>query len=153
MDSGRISQLAQQNSVLRHVWRGAYARDTFPQGPLVAGAYVINTDVSSGAGEHWVSVSKSGEGDESRVDFFDSLGRPPSFYGMRFNERNAILFNDVRVQAPSTKTCALYCLFFLFWKSSGATMEEIISSFSADTAKNEEAMKTFAAILFSHVVI
>ena len=49
------------------------------------------------------------------IEFFDSLGHTPDFYGFRFPSGIPVrLVLGYRTQSLNTNTCGHYCLFFLF---------------------------------------
>jgi hypothetical protein len=49
-------------------FRGVYPQDKFPS---KSGYYIVNTDVSTGPGEHWVAVYSTA----SKLYIYDSFGR------------------------------------------------------------------------------
>jgi len=58
------------------IFRGVFARDQLENVSLdrYPIAFVVNTDKSSGPGEHWVAIFIDQNG---RGYYFDSYGRPP----------------------------------------------------------------------------
>ena len=88
MDSQELRDILEHNVVTSNSFHGVYARDTLP--PLtVPGSFIVNTEVKSEPGEHWCTIWRNTE-EESRalqweIEFWDSLGKPPSEYGFRFS--------------------------------------------------------------------
>ena len=63
------------------------AKDLLPEKkPLDMKAYIVNTDISTDPGEHWVAIYFR----RDQVIYFDSYGRPPEEqYVLPFLERNS----------------------------------------------------------------
>ena len=63
------------------------AKDLLPEKkPLDMKAYIVNTDISTDPGEHWVAIYVGID----QVIFFDSYGRPPEEqYVLPFIQRNS----------------------------------------------------------------
>ena len=63
------------------------AKDLLPEKkPLDMKAYIVNTDISTDPGEHWVAIYFR----RDQVIYFDSYGRPPDEqYVLPFIERNS----------------------------------------------------------------
>lgn len=148
MDANEISILMEKNRVLRDSARGVYARDNLPSNEcLLPGCYVINTSKASSPGSHWTSLWKA-EADPYVVQFFDSLGRAPSYYDIHFPNHNRILFNDVKVQSDTSSKCAAFCLYHLYWSASGANLSEIVSSFTNNFMRNDTMVDYFVQQAF-----
>ena len=66
---------------------GVCAKDLLPEKkPLDMKAYIVNTDISTDPGEHWVAFYFR----RDQVIYFDSYGRPPEEqYVLPFLERNS----------------------------------------------------------------
>lgn len=82
----------------------------FPQ------VFIVNTDPYPNPGKHWLCIIFSNSND---AEYFDSLGRSPSFYG--FNLTNFISRNSrnirmllKKIQHSDSNLCGLYVLFFIF---------------------------------------
>lgn len=85
-------------------------RDELPKYPRHIECGVINLDVSSGPGTHWVAYYKNGE----LIEYFDSFGnlQPPkeviSYLGSR------IMYNYYQHQKYNSVVCGHLCLKFLY---------------------------------------
>lgn len=83
-------------------------------------ALVINTDVSSGPGQHWVACYVSSP--TSVVEFFDSYGKLPAYYpNLRVTtmSRRVRRLSTASFQSSRSLVCGHYCVFFLCKRASG----------------------------------
>ena len=76
MSSRQLAAVLLRDLRSRRVFRGVYSRNKLPcfVNTRHPSAFVINTYVSSGPGEHWVAVWFDGRG---KAEYFDSFGLPP----------------------------------------------------------------------------
>ena len=79
---------------------------------------VINTDISSGDGEHWVALYLESA---SRCEFFDSYGERPSYYKIHLPCHSLSLANTCQLQSQLSSVCGHYCLFYLTYRSRGVS--------------------------------
>lgn len=98
---------------------GVFARSEFPEKPLLPGAYVVNT--ADSPGEHWILLYVTFNND---VELYDSLGRSERAYGFNFDSKTL----QRRLQAPGSTNCALYVLYFLYWRLRNIPMDELFES-------------------------
>ena len=73
---------------------------------------ILNTDPSFMDGTHWVALYRE---PYSPLEFFDSLGSPPSAYGFHFPD--SCQFNNQPLQSFTSSLCGEYCLLFLYLRS------------------------------------
>lgn len=97
-----------------HVFRGVFCRDTLPRTqPRTNEMGVINLDLSSNRGTHWVAYSKRG----NHVEYFDSFGNlPPPLEVIRYFKRCTITYNYRSYQTFDQINCGHLCLKFLMKK-------------------------------------
>ena len=100
--------------------------------------YVINTDVASGTGLHWVVISLY---DNSPAEFFDSLGAAPETYAWKiryFLEVNGPTFqySTKRIQG-SKPSCGYFCLSYIYFKCRGISLKAYINAFSDKRDEND----------------
>ena len=121
---------AKSHPDVRPVLVGVYAANTLPSGPRKRKpcAYIVNTDRSYLPGSHWNVIYFDINGE---VDFFDSYGRPPpkdfsTLLGDSYN------YQEHFIQHPLSSACGQYCIFYVFQRSRGLSMEEILSLFDKD---------------------
>ena len=100
------------NPCIRPIFRGVFSRDTLPsvvtEYPSV---YVVNTDLSSGSGEHWIAIVLE---NEYQGLFFDSFGRTPEECGReftRFLNLHVKQYDYFKYQIQSNDS--VYCGYFV----------------------------------------
>lgn len=93
------------------MFRGVFCRDTLPKsGPKMTEMAVVNLDLSTNPGTHWVAYSKRGK----RVTYFDSFGNlPPPLELQRYFKGCTIVHNYSRCQNFDEVNCGHLCLEFL----------------------------------------
>ena len=88
---------------------------------------IVNTDISSLPGQHWIAVYFSGKG---QCEYFDSYGLPPIHTDIRNALRQCnlkLFYNPCTFQGVTTNVCGEYCLLFLFLRCRGFSMKTIQS--------------------------
>lgn len=139
--------------------REVYASDRLPTHMLPSTAIVVNTVPHTEGGEHWV-VFYWDEGDAStnRVEYFDSLGRPPyqTDYQqfMRRNSNCRFVYNKYRLQGFDTTVCGHYCLTYLYCRVCyGISMNDFVNIFngSVASAENDAFVVQLFDVLYSNV--
>ena len=72
--------------------------------PLDMKAYIVNTDISTDPGEHWVAIYFR----RDQVIYFDSYGRPPEdHYVLPFIERNSTRWIHNTVHGATYVECVV----------------------------------------------
>lgn len=150
MNSEEIKQLVSRSHVLSDTFKGVFPRSSFlaafPES-IPRGSYIVNS--SDGLpGIHWLALYV--HGDDVRVlFFFDSLGMSPSYYGMEF-PHYTVLHNTQKFQSPGTPTCALFALYFIYFKCLGFTLRQILDTFDCeDKFANENTVRDFCVALLT----
>ncbi len=108
--------------------------------------YIVNTDVSSSPGKHWVTFYFPKRGP---AEFFDPIGHEPEYYHRRF--RNVLLangstyiYNGRRLQGVGSIVCGQFCLYYAYHRCNGSTMGTIVNQFSGtDLTYNNEKVVSF----------
>lgn len=96
--------------------------------------FIVNTDICRGRGQHWVVFHFPERGP---CEFFDSLGNPPMTYHRRF-ERVLIVngpryfYTPSQIQPNVSKTCGLYCIYFVQQRYQRKSFKTIVRQFSVD---------------------
>lgn len=127
MNSKEITNALLKDPHARRVFRGVFPRDKLPRSVNVTqpGAYVINTDNSSGPGKHWVCVWFTGLGD---AEYFDSFGLPPTeptIKNFLFRQCSRYKFNQRLLQSLTSSACGFYVLYYVMMKSRGVGLTRI----------------------------
>ena len=141
MDGDQLLKLTLRDQCLREHFRGIFARDQVPS-CLMPGFFIWNTDLYSGKGKHWVAIYVT---DTHKVEFFDSFAHSPQFYGWDISQY--VLFNQKPLQSPVSDVCGMYCIFYLFFRCRGLTMDSILTNFTNNFRKNDAFVSQFLHLL------
>ena len=93
--------------------------------PLDMRAYIVNTDISTDPGEHWVAIYFR----RDQVIYFDSYGRPPEQqYVLPFIQRNSSrwIHNKECLQSPWSKVCGMWCIYIIHQLNKGLDLNTAI---------------------------
>ena len=130
--------------VLREGVLDVLAADQLPRIiPFFPCGLIVNTDISSRPGRHWVAFFIR---DDNDIEFFDSYGQQPGIYNglfMSWMHRHAktVLVSGQHLQNDYSNVCGLYCVHFLHQRFLGVSMDQIFNSFSiSDTEENDNYM-------------
>ncbi|KAE9522496.1 hypothetical protein AGLY_017089, partial [Aphis glycines] len=90
-------------------FRGVFSRDNLPKKPLAIECGILNLDVSSGNGSHWVAFYKI----KDKVEYFDSFGDlPPPIELQNYFKGNKIKYNYTNYQDFNSFNCGHLCFNF-----------------------------------------
>lgn len=87
-------------------------RDTLPKKSSKRESAVVNLDVSTNPGTHWVAYVKN----DNVVHYFDSFGnlKPPLELARYFGSKVKIVYNNDSYQTYNQTNCGHLCLKFLY---------------------------------------
>lgn len=125
MDTLELQYILDHDRWLSSLHAKVCARDQLPTlKPGHVKAYIVNTDISSEPGEHWVAIFFK----DHKAIYFDSYGLPPIPEWKRFMDNNSgtWIFNQTRLQGLSF-VCGIYCLYVLSKLNQGYTLTDIIT--------------------------
>lgn len=136
MNTSQLECVLNCDHYLKYLNKAVLAANQLPKLPLrqFPSAFIVNTDISSAEGEHWVAFyfdeHKNGE-------FFDSYGQSPQSYNLSFSNflvQNAqkYCYNDKKLQSNHSDVCGQYCIYFLLFKARGNSMQQIVNSLLFD---------------------
>ena len=111
---------------LNMLFNGIYSIDNVDTAPFVYPLYIIcNTAPSYSRGENWIAIYIK---NKCYGEFFDSYGRAPNkdFKRFLFTRCRKIVNNKKQVQGLFTNVCGGHCMYFLFHRSRGSSMNEIV---------------------------
>jgi hypothetical protein len=123
----QLRNILERIRVSGSTFTGIFARDTLPSTDTITNfpSYlIVNTDLSSGVGIHWVALYYI---TSTEIEGFDSYGLNPSMYGINVT---CTLTNSKRLQGEKSTVCGQYCAFYLYYRLRGYSLQNIISSFS-----------------------
>ena len=109
------------NTALKHKFHGVYALDCLPKSRK-NGGYIINFDISSDPGSHWVAVFV----DNKNVEYFDSFGFAPKHKPILSFLGPVYAYNSITLQPLFSKACGHFCLYFLIHRFFNQSSNEII---------------------------
>lgn len=130
MNSRQILDVVNTIPELKQYFVGVFASDTLPvhigQFPS---AFVCNTDVIRDPGSHWIAFWFQSP---TASEFYDSFGRLPENYSPSlrdFIDRNSVfcVYNNIQVQPEDTSTCGYHVLFYLYLRSKGYSMTNVLN--------------------------
>jgi len=137
MDARQLNRkLGKDIPLKENVW-GVFARDELPA-TMLPGGYIVNTRDRASGGEHWIALYVT---QSKQIEFVDSLGKKPEHYGIILSK--AYIYNNKKFQASGSTTCGLFALYYLYWRTRGLPMYNILESFVSDTHSNEIIVEQF----------
>ena len=134
----------------RNVLVGVFALDTVPkyhEKLSRSRAYIINTDISSGGGEHWICIYFPLYG---MPEYFDSYGGSPMVYsnlialmGLPFRK------NNIRLQNYLSTTCGQYCMTYIYMRHvCHYSMNDVIKHLLSKRPNVDEYVNLFVERMF-----
>ena len=141
MNTLELSNFMLNDKYIRQHYGGVFASNTLPILYKDKKVYIINTDPSHLAGEHWVVVYT-----DDVNEYFDSLAHYPNSNIEQFLRTGvkSYLRNSVQLQLDNTSTCGLFCLFYCYFRCRGYGLERIVNMFNHNhLLYNEFLVKEF----------
>ena len=131
---GELYTALQHNPYVAPILLGMYTRDAIPAMHRLPWLAIINLDVKSQPGSHWVAICK----DSYLTEYFDSLGRhAPSYFTRYLHPEYSYLCK--RLQSYHGQTCGYFCLFCAMMRARGFSMKDILDCFHGNTPKQNDA--------------
>lgn len=128
------------DSILKRydIYLGTFASDSFRLTPQMRRqACIINTDIKSAPGEHWVAIINDQEG----CYFFDSFGLPiyvpPIIKTLKENKVAKYSYNSCQIQPFTSDNCGYYCIAFILSYLEGLNYNNFLNNFSTDIGEND----------------
>lgn len=148
MRGGTISFLLSEDPYTRPLFDGFWFPDIPAELSKLPALIILNTDNSTGPGEHWCAAFFS---DSRHCEYFDPLGAPPenkllnySFMLHLSKFADNIEHNLIPVQHITAETCGPHCLYFCYYKARGFPLDTILKRFySSDTNINDTIASQF----------
>jgi len=113
---------------------------------------IVNTDRRGSPGKHWFALYIYKVRDVVYTDYFDSYGNPFSKYKMKYPYKISTS-NYVQVQGNNSSVCGEHSLFFLYYRSRGLTLPNIVKKYSRVTKINDNMVSLFVSLLQKPSVI
>ena len=146
MNTFEIDQVLSSTKHIKDIFMGVYSVDTLPHMiQYYPSCYVVNTDESTDAGEHWVCIYFNSNP--------DSFANSPYFYDkcvLSFVERNCCSWvcNVKRLQSSLSTVCGQYCIFFAVCESIDVSLKQICSVFCNHYELNDMIVNEYVCINF-----
>jgi len=102
-------------------------------------ALIVNTDPEDQPGSHWVAIHRF----NGNLEVFDSYGANLVELGKYFEElsKHNVKENCQTFQSIYSYRCGEFCLFFLFYRTSGVSYEKILQLFKVNKNLNDRMVK------------
>lgn len=140
MNGLTITNLVNEDRRLARIFRGVFAADTLPAflSSCTSHAFVVNTHPHYKSGEHWIAIFIT---PFKKAIYFDSFGLAPWQPEIcKFIQNNSLtlVYNSTPIQSLISRTCGLFCVYFLQAMSKGASLTQMLSAFNPfDPVYNE----------------
>lgn len=111
-----------------NLWRGPYL-------------YILNTDVTSGKGEHWCVAFLDKLG--GLFEFFDPYGFSPAFHGFEHllaPHCTKGIYSPTCVQGLLSSACGCHCLLFSWYRCRRYDMNKILNLYDENDMKRNDDM-------------
>ena len=131
MNGLQIQNILLKYQKTKRIFGGIFPIDVLPLEPIIKKPklFIINTDVSTGPGEHWLLIYLHTNGVAS---YFDSYGLPPrNIFLLNFLKQNSTryVYNNSILQGSLSITCGHFCIYFAKRLSQGQNLRKILSRF------------------------
>ena len=120
---------------------GVYPSDHLPCVSILSArapcCYIVNSDPCTEPGTPWVAFFQSSP---KTLEFFDSYGKTPAFYGLSIPNTMAVKYNPTQLQADNSLLCGQWCILFLHRRTQGINFSPLIRRFSSLTPTKADAL-------------
>ena len=141
MNNIQLEEILKNDQYSKKYFNGIFSRNNLPKITRYPSAFIFNTDVKTGDGEHWLSMIFT---KNKKCIFFDSLGFSPKFYGLEKyikNNSKTMTFNNHPIQSLDSNYCGLYALLFILTFARGIKFSQFLRHFNLETEKNDTLIK------------
>ena len=143
MNTKQINDILKKNIFTRKIFQGVYARDQLKKIHVPENkrsAYVVHTEPLRIKVGHWICIIFEPDGSAIFIDSFgiDLTGFHPDIQHFVKKNSNQVFQNKRLLQDVTSSTCGLYVLYFIYQKSKGKSLKEMLKPFhSFNTKKND----------------
>lgn len=150
LSNRQLSRVCHTHPHTRHTFMGCYTYDTLPaRVAKYPSFYIVDTTHSlSNTIGHWVLAIFPGE--RCQGEFFDSLGRDPSYYHSKLlhfllaNATQGYEFNPLQVQATESDSCGSFVCFVADKRSIGLSLQQAVELLSTeDLHSNDQVVDDY----------
>jgi hypothetical protein len=148
MQGSELSAIIEKFKTLQKHFLGVYSIDTLPNFSKLKTFCFCNTDVSDGAGKHWLCFVKSSK---KVLECFDSLGVDNNKLQLlrdncNFTNIYEIDYNETQFQESSSSTCGKFVIYFAIHRMHNLDLdfEEVLEEiFTLNHIENEKTVDDF----------
>ena len=110
---------------------------------------IANMDPSSARSRHWILTFKRRRREDSTVEYFDPLGKRPAQGAMTdyFRDKSYV-YNCKQLQSNDSESCGLFCIFFLYYRCLGYSMNSIVYDLLTDDVNTNEFIIAISKLYF-----
>jgi len=141
MDSLQIQKIIDHDKESKNIFGGVLAYDELPKKVKWPSCYIINTDIRSKPGTHWLAVYYNKNG---MAEFFDSFAMGPEFYKLAdylLKTSKSCIFNTLQIQSLDSDYCGIYAVLFILFRCKKVSFRDFLLNFNLDTFKNDKEIK------------
>ena len=125
MNTAQLYSLLASDYEVSRCFVGVFPSNKIPM--VEQGCMVVNEDVSSKQGTHWVALFKF---DNGIVEYFDSYGRQPMANCVKaYLTDQLVIVCKKQVQSLLSDTCGHHCVYYLCHRARGIPYEDIVDSY------------------------
>lgn len=149
MNNWEIGGLLNSDPKTKKIFAGVYPYDLLPlnKDVIKPSAFIINTDPHYKRGEHWIAIYFPVHG---LPEVFDSYGFPIFIPGLnKFIGNGTYHYNKKLIQNTLSSVCGQYCIYFIYCKSIGKSLNSIVNSFGKNKLLNDEYVNSVVETIFN----
>ncbi len=149
MNTQQIKRALEHNSKTAKKFYGVFPADQLPKSlSTFPCGFVANMDPSTEPGTHWVVFYLP---TYNTCEFFDSYGQQPQHYSESFKtylEPFEWEHNVRKLQSSWTDVCGHYCIFYLYQRACGYSLNNIVNMFGNNTLLNDRNVSCYVKKYF-----
>ncbi len=142
MNTAQLNSILSTDCEVSRFFIGVFPSNKIPY--VEQGCMVINEDINTKEGSHWVALFKF---DNGIVEYFDSYGRQPTAKWIKvYLTGEVVVVCKKQVQSLFSETCGHHCVYYLWHRARGVAYEDIVASYHTPDY-NDEMVCQFIELL------
>jgi len=138
MDTIQLTNILLKDKYAKNYFCGVIPIDKLPGKNIKKPcSFIVNTDNSKRAGEHWFAIFIPKFG---KIEYFDSYGLKPinsQVYDFIKANGNKYIYNRRIIQSVLSSNCGKYCIFYIYMRSRNFKMKKITQFFVLNKQYND----------------